>query len=192
MDLSEHAVAGRTLSLVVRVRDSRHGAQARGKQATWFHNTHCHYTRTTGICQTVWLEPVPEVRINRLALTPQLAARRFLVEVPVSANRAGLRVRAVVSDDTGEIDRAEQAADLDLTPTLVLGVPAVRLRPWGPNDPHLYDVRVELIDAAGTSSTPSTATPGCARSPSTAPRCCSTANRCSSGWSWTRATGRTR
>ena len=33
--------------------------QARGKQATWYENSGCHYTRTTGIWQTVWLEAVP-------------------------------------------------------------------------------------------------------------------------------------
>ncbi|HLS61896.1 MAG TPA: beta-galactosidase, partial [Ruania sp.] len=59
-DITDALDGGRG-TLVVRARDLREELQARGKQATWYANTHCNYTRTTGIWQTVWLEPVPEV-----------------------------------------------------------------------------------------------------------------------------------
>src|SRR5699024_10436273 len=38
---------GRTVTVTVRARDLREELQARGKQATWYANTHCNYTRTT-------------------------------------------------------------------------------------------------------------------------------------------------
>ncbi|NEB78550.1 beta-galactosidase [Streptomyces sp. SID14478] len=151
-DLGEVAAAGRELTLVVRARDSRHGPQARGKQATWYANTHCHYTRTTGIWQTVWLEPVPQtVALRRPRVTPDLASGSFFLELPLSGNAPGHRVRATLSDEHGVVTAAEARADLDLTPRLALAVPGDRQRVWSPQDPHLYDLTFEVLDAAGES-----------------------------------------
>jgi beta-galactosidase/beta-glucuronidase len=142
--------AGTRLRVVVRARDSRHGVQARGKQATWYDSSGCHYTRTTGIWQTVWLEAVPPVHIRRLRITPQLAAGTLTVAAPVTANRPGQRLRVELADAAGPAAVAEVPADLDLTPTAQLVLPADRVRPWSPADPHLYDLRVALVDGSGT------------------------------------------
>jgi beta-galactosidase/beta-glucuronidase len=150
-DLGEVAVPGEELTIVVRARDSRHGVQARGKQSTWYANSHCHYTRTTGIWQTVWLEPVPRaVALKRPRITPDLASGSFLLELPLTANRPGHRLRATLADGQGDITAAETRADLDLCPRLVLPLPADRVRPWSPQDPHLYGLTLELLDADGT------------------------------------------
>ncbi|MFD7923359.1 glycoside hydrolase family 2 protein [Streptomyces sp. NPDC059740] len=149
-DLAGVAEAGEEAVVVVRARDSRHGPQARGKQATWYGNSGCHYTRTTGIWQTVWLEPVPRaVHLRRPRITPDLAAGAFHVEVPLSACLPGHRVRAHLSDGSGEVVTAEARADLSAAPRLVLAVPEERRRTWSPADPHLYDLRLELLDAGG-------------------------------------------
>jgi beta-galactosidase/beta-glucuronidase len=149
-DLTDVAAPGAEALVVVRARDSRHGVQARGKQATWYAASECNYTRTTGIWQTVWLEPVPQAHLRRPRITPDLAGSCFHLELPVSANRRGHTVRAVLTDDSGEVCRAEVRADLDLTPRLTLTVPATGARPWSPQDPHLYGLRLELLDADGT------------------------------------------
>lgn len=149
-DLDEVAVPGEELTLVVRARDSRHGVQARGKQATWYANTHCHYTRTTGIWQTVWLEPVPRaVALKRPRITPDLASGTFFLELPLTGNAPGHRVRATLSDEQGTVVTAEARADLDLSPRLALPVPEDRQRVWSPGDPHLYDLVLEVVDAEG-------------------------------------------
>jgi beta-galactosidase/beta-glucuronidase len=149
-DLGEVAVAGQEMTIVVRARDSRHGVQARGKQSTWYANSHCHYTRTTGIWQTVWLEPVPRAAaLKRPRITPDLASGSFHLELPLTANLPGHRVRATLADEQGDILTAETRADLDLAPRLVLTVSADRLRPWSPTDPHLYDLTLQLLDADG-------------------------------------------
>ncbi|MEV5422558.1 sugar-binding domain-containing protein [Streptomyces cellulosae] len=136
--------------IVVRARDSRHGPQARGKQATWYANSHCHYTRTTGIWQTVWMEPVPAAaRLKRPRITPDLGSGSFHLDLPVTGNLPGHRVRAVLGDAEGEVVTATARADLDLCPRLVLTVPEDRLRTWSPADPHLYDLRLQLLDAEG-------------------------------------------
>ncbi|BCW51698.1 hydrolase (plasmid) [Arthrobacter sp. StoSoilB13] len=149
-DLGGVAEPGTEAVIVVRARDSRHEMQARGKQATWYNNTHCQYTRTTGIWQTVWMEAVPEVHIKRLRMTPNLAGSSITIEVPISQNRAGHTVTAVLSDEGGTNVESTARADLDLTPTLRLGIPAGSLRPWCIEDPFLYDLEVTVRDAAGT------------------------------------------
>ncbi|MGW7255162.1 glycoside hydrolase family 2 protein [Streptomyces sp. NPDC054834] len=149
-DLGDLAAPGREVAVVVRARDSRHGVQARGKQSTWYANSHCHYTRTTGIWQTVWLEPVPRsVALGRPRITPDLASGSFHLELPLTANLPGHRVRATLSDAAGPVATAESRADLGLAPRLVLPVPEDRRRVWSPSDPHLYDLVLEVLDADG-------------------------------------------
>ncbi|MEV6283058.1 sugar-binding domain-containing protein [Kribbella sp. NPDC051770] len=143
------AAPGEEALIVVRARDSKSGAQARGKQSTLYFNRDCHYTRTTGIWQTVWLEAVPTVHLGRPRITPDVAGSAFHLAVPVSANKPGWKIRAVLSDADGEVVAAEVRADLDLAPRLLLAVPADRVRLWDTSDPHLYDVRLELLDADG-------------------------------------------
>jgi beta-galactosidase/beta-glucuronidase len=148
-DLHGVAGPGDEALIVVRARDSRYGAQARGKQATRYYNSGCHYTRTTGIWQTVWLEAVPQTHLRRPRITPDVAGSAFHLSAPLSANKPGWKVRATLSDAVGEVSRAEVRADLDLAPRLVLPIPSDRMRLWDPTDPHLYDVRLELVDADG-------------------------------------------
>ncbi|MEV7086761.1 sugar-binding domain-containing protein [Streptomyces sp. NPDC093085] len=144
---------GDEVTLTVRARDPRSGPQARGKQAVRYANHDCNYTRVTGIWQTVWLEPVPDLHLRRPRITPDLAGSAFHLELPLSGAhsdpRPGHRLRAVLADAAGEICRAEVRADLDLAPRLHLPVPEERRRPWCPEDPHLYELRIELLDAAG-------------------------------------------
>ncbi|GAB7192000.1 glycoside hydrolase family 2 [Kineococcus sp. NUM-3379] len=145
-----------TLTVVVRARDSHHGPQARGKQSTRYANYECFYTRTTGIWQTVWAEPVPDTSLLRTRVTPDLAGAAFHLEQPLRRDPAGLpggregwTVRAVLTDTAGEVAAASVRADLDLAPRLVLPVPADRVRTWSPEDPHLYGLRVELVGPGG-------------------------------------------
>ncbi|WP_429390533.1 glycoside hydrolase family 2 protein [Paenarthrobacter sp. TE4293] len=148
-DLGGVAEPGSDAVIVVRARDSRHEMQARGKQATWYNNTHCQYTRTTGIWQTVWMEAVPDVYIKRLRMTPHLADSSITVELPISRNRAGHVVVATLTDSSGLRIEAEARADLDLTPSLRLEIPAESLRPWSIEDPFLYDLEVSVRDGSG-------------------------------------------
>lgn len=148
-DLHGVAEPGSWATIVVRARDSRHEMQARGKQATWYNNTHCQYTRTTGIWQTVWMEAVPHVHIRRLRMTPNLSNSSLTIEVPLSQNRAGHVVQAIL---TGEGDfqlTGQTAANLDLAPSVYLQIPAEELRPWSIDDPYLYDLRVNVLDQDG-------------------------------------------
>ncbi len=149
VSLAGAARAGQEITIVVRAQDTPQEPKPRGKQSQAYGNQGCHYFRTTGIWQTVWLEPVPEVYLKRTRITPDLANGCFHLEQPLSNNRPGLRFRAVLSDARGEVVRAETAADLDLASRLTLAIPPERRRSWRLGDPHLYLLRLELADARG-------------------------------------------
>ena len=148
-DLSDVAEAGADAVVVVRARDHREAVQARGKQARTPGRETVFYTRTTGIWQTVWLEPVPTPALARPRLTPDLAAGRLRLEQRVEPSQAGFTVRATVRDASGMVVRAEADPGLDFGVTLDLDIPVARRRRWSPSDPHLYELLIELVDPDG-------------------------------------------
>jgi len=142
--------AGQTVTLVVRARDKHGVPQARGKQANKFAPYACFYTRTTGIWQTVWLEPVSDIAMKRPRITPDLASSRFELVVPLTAhgpgpNLEGLTVTATLTDASGVVSSATVRADLDFAARLILDVPENRKRVWSTTDPHLYGVTLTLV-----------------------------------------------
>ncbi len=131
--------------IVVVVRDPTDtGGQPRGKQVLkpegiW-------YTATSGIWQTVWIEPVPRLYIQDMHVRGDVGGRRIVVEVQGNTGKPPLF--------TAEVLIGEQLVGRDvpqLGAPAVIGVPNLRL--WTPDDPFLYDVRVSLIDADGTKDT---------------------------------------
>lgn len=139
----------RRAEIVVRARDSRTGVQPRGKQATWYQNSHCLYTRTTGIWQSVWLEPVGPAFLRRPRIVPDVSGSRFHVEARVAGPARGARLEVSLHDQDGTIDTQTVAAGADAASRITLEVPEGRRRLWSPGDPHLYDLRFALIGADG-------------------------------------------
>ena len=150
---SLHGLAdgGDTVTLILRARDpARNMSQPRGKQAVQYAPHACFYTRTTGIWQTVWMEPTPSpAALKRPRITPDVAAGVFRLELPLTNNPEGYRVRAVLRDHQGDIVQAEVRADLDLSPRLDLPIPTDRQRLWAPGDPFLYDLTITLLEEKG-------------------------------------------
>ena len=132
--------------LLVGVFDPTNGGnQPRGKQVAkprgiW-------YTAVTGIWQTVWLEPVPETHIRRLVLTPDVDKKCLRLTVEAAGETAGLTIEAVATDGGKQVGKASGKAGTELS----LPVKAPKL--WSPEEPHLYDLTVELKDKAKTVDT---------------------------------------
>jgi beta-galactosidase/beta-glucuronidase len=148
-DLNGVAGPGDTATIVVRARDLKGQIKPQGKQSPRRENFSCMYTRTTGIWQTVWMEPVPRTYLHRTRITPDVAGGRFRLVQPLSENTSGYRLRAILTDEAGEVARSEVRADIDLAPHLDLLIPEARRRLWSTDDPHLYRLTLALIDTAG-------------------------------------------
>lgn len=113
--------------------------QPRGKQvdipgSIW-------YTPTTGIWQTVWLEPVPEAHISGLKMTPDIDNKRLSLQV--NASKPGYAVKAEALREGAVVGTVEGTVGdaLDIT----IENPAL----WSPDAPNLYDLVVTLHDNNG-------------------------------------------
>lgn len=140
-DITDALQPGGPQEVLVAVTDPTDtGTQPRGKQVRepegiW-------YTPTTGIWQTVWLEPVPDVAIGRLEMRPTLddghAAGRLHLSVDVPAAAAAYEVEAVARDGDWIVASANGPAGRPLE----LVIPEPNL--WSPESPFLYDLQVRL------------------------------------------------
>ena len=75
-------------------------------------------------------------------------ALRF--QCPIDGPKAGRRLRVTVADAAGVAGSATGPADADFSPSATVAIPVERRRPWSVDDPFLYDVTFELVDANGT------------------------------------------
>ena len=149
-DLDGVASGGEEVEIVVRARDSRTAPQARGKQATWYDSTHCQYTRTTGIWQTVWLEAVPRTHIRSLRIFPSVENNSFTFVVPVSQNIPGLTLQVDLTTPEGDsVANRRSHISADLSAHLEIPIPSEKVRLWEPGNPQLYAVCAKLTDNAG-------------------------------------------
>lgn len=114
------------------------GGQGRGKQ--WLSPHGIWYTPTSGIWQTVWLEPVSDVHITRLTCKADPATGA----VNVIAEHAGTfapDMKATIfiekNDDALAVMESEGGMG-----NFNIVLPDVR--PWTPDDPFLYDLNVRI------------------------------------------------
>ena len=148
-ELHDVAEPGETITIVVRARDDHRSPQPRGKQSQRYGPYGAIYVRTTGIWQTVWLEPVPDAALKRPRITPDINNSAFRVVQPVTSAKPDMGLTVTLKDAAGEIVTVERAIGGDLTPQIDVPVPESRRRLWSIEDPHLYDLEIELRDSAG-------------------------------------------
>ena len=86
VDITPYVKAGSISNLVVYVEDDlRQGLQTAGKQSLRLNSYSCHYTRVTGIWQTVWMEAIAKEGLKSCRITPDLDNKNFIFE-PVFYN----------------------------------------------------------------------------------------------------------
>jgi beta-galactosidase/beta-glucuronidase len=142
-------------TLVVRAEDiTADREQPRGKQYWERESARIFYTRTTGIWQTVWLEPVADLHLERLKLTPRVEAGAIEIEYEISGElgadcaietRIGLGGQTFVTEsqalETGQPGWGANPHTVNRTFSLAAGG---ALKLWSPETPNLYDLTVSL------------------------------------------------
>ncbi len=142
-DITNLVVAGGEHDLVVYVFDDvRSGLQPSGKQSPQFASFGCHYTRTTGIWQTVWLEAAPPYGLKDVHIVPDLDGGCFSITPRFHAVRRGLKLRATALDNGEKV--AEEIVPATNGAACVLKLD--RPKTWSPDSPFLYDLLFEVID----------------------------------------------
>jgi hypothetical protein len=121
--------------VVVGARDTHDGKHSSGKGAV----DHGDYTFASGIWQTVWLEPVPDTYITRLAIAPDLEHARVTV-TPEVHGTAG-KVQVTVLGGGKPLDESVGSG------TQPVQVAIAHPHAWSPDDPYLYGLTVRLLDA---------------------------------------------
>ena len=152
-DLRHVAAAGDTITVIVRARDpARNVAIARGKQSTQYAPYACFYTRTTGIWQTVWVEPVPvAAALKRPRITPDFGSGTFHIEQPLTQNQAPASRSTCVtlSDANGPVcEVSVPCRSRLLTAPRHCPFPTDRRRPWSVSPTRTFTTSdIELRDA---------------------------------------------
>ncbi len=149
IDITESIHPGESKQLVVRARDRDDLPQPRGKQTGSYEGEGALYGRTTGIWQTVWMEPVPLIHLKRPRITPDLASQSFLIEQGITNSRPGTILKITISDSQGEITTESVKSDINFTPLISIKIPDDRLKLWNPGDPNLYNLDINLLDENG-------------------------------------------
>ena len=141
-EITDALQAGENDLVVCALDDVRSDVQPSGKQSRRLESHGVMYTRTTGIWQTVWLEARPQSFIESVRIVPDLDKSRFIVTPVIQNGYRGLKFRAILLSSAGQklaTIRASSASGL----AHVLRVP--KPRKWGPDDPYLYPLRLELM-----------------------------------------------
>ncbi|MFF0078217.1 PA14 domain-containing protein [Streptomyces canus] len=137
-DITDALKPGRTQELIVGVYDPTDAADGEnpplGKQrldpsGIW-------YTPSSGIWQTVWMEPVARDHVGSLKLTPDVSADRLTVEA--QGVRDGVPITATAYEGKRKVATARGRTGGPLTLTIE------NPRLWSPDDPFLYGLKVTV------------------------------------------------
>ena len=133
-DITDFLIAGENTLIVNAYDPTDKGLQPRGKQTDKSHGFW--YTATSGIWQTVWLEPVNKNHIKSVKLLPDIDSGELSVKADIFGKGT---IKVTVIDGEDEITSAEFDSDGKLS------IPNAKL--WSPENPFLYSLRIEMISA---------------------------------------------
>lgn len=160
-DVGDALVGDGPHALVVRAYDPFEDLTIpRGKQFWQTPSEGIFYTATTGIWQSVWLEPVPAAHVRQVHLTPDLAAGVVDVDLGVSQAAVGATARVHVTLDGRTLvddhlfvtgPRLHRRVSV-VPPQGAVGANAGNhqgVAAWTPERPVLHDVEIQLVGADG-------------------------------------------
>lgn len=136
-DITSKLTGSGPQEVTVKVNDpTNNGGQPRGKQT--LAPGDITYTPTTGIWQTVWLEPVPQTSISDIKIVPDLDKSSVIINAATSGSASDITVKVEIKDGTSTVAQFEGDANSNLR------IPISSPKLWSPNSPFLYDVKITL------------------------------------------------
>ena len=164
-DMTTALKPGAEQEIVVAVWDPTDaGYQPRGKQ---IRNPHgIWYTPTSGIWQTVWIEPVAATHLDAVRITPDVDAGAVRLDFKLVGGTGDVSVKAEVQDGTqtvasGAIGEKNRAAAGSFSAILELGSGRIPL--WTPDTPFLYGLKLTVSHNGTTTDQSRGPTLECAR-----------------------------
>ena len=134
-DITDYIKSGNN-TLVVGAYDPNDGKAACGKNGP-----KGDYTYTSGIWQTVWLEPVVKEYITQIKLIPNLEKNQ--IEILAYTGQSKLKITAIARNEETEVARKEGISNE------TFALPIANPHLWSPDDPFLYDLKLQLKDNKG-------------------------------------------
>jgi len=136
-DVTDALSAAGDQEIIVGVFDpTDQGNQPRGKQV--LNPRGIWYTPTTGIWQTVWLEPVSADHIVELMPVPDVDGKKLRLKVRTTGDAPTQNIHVVVFEGGTAIGETEGKAEDEIP------IPLKSMKLWTPSDPFLYDLSIEI------------------------------------------------
>ena len=138
-DITEFLKDGEDQSLIISVWDpTDKGTQPCGKQVQ--DPGGIFYTSTTGIWQTVWLEPVNENYIQEYFVIPDIDKHLIKLKVNSSDNKSASKIKIVIKENDKEVKT--YSGNYNDTLKLQIANPIL----WTPENPFLYGLEITLFN----------------------------------------------
>lgn len=158
LDITDH-LTWETETVVVRVEDpSTDETIPRGKQFWIEQSDAIWYTRTTGIWQSVWLEPLNEASLSKVKFTPDIDQGNIVVDFEIEGDFANKKVdieiefkgEKVASDSLTLFEPYTKRA-IDLYNRKIFRTAFHHTGwNWTPETPNLFDIKLTLRDDQNT------------------------------------------
>ena len=138
-DITKNIKEGKN-KILLRVFDpSDKGYQAVGKQT--LNPNVIWYTSISGIWQTVWLEPVNEIYIQKLEINNDYDKKEIKINVKLNLDeKLPLEVSLLFKDD--ELMKLKGFSNSEI----VFNIPDKHFHPWSPNEPNIYSFNINIFD----------------------------------------------
>ena len=96
------------------------------------------YTPSSGIWQTVWLEPMPQTSISDIKLVPNIDNSTLTLKAITSGKATAQTISVEVKDGAKTVATFTGKTNTDLV------IPIAKAKLWSPTSPFLYDLKITL------------------------------------------------
>ncbi len=138
IDISDFVSGGKKHELKVSVWDpSSNGTQPVGKQNTDPHSIW--YTPSSGIWQTVWMEPVDDIHIESFRVYTDISKGRIHIVPRINNIKENVSTRVSIIKDNNILKEKETGGAGEI----IIELDDFEL--WTPDKPVLYDIEIDLL-----------------------------------------------